>query len=330
MKTIARAFIVLATVALVAYAFPAAAQPAATKVPRIAYVWLANAGPSAPYADSFRTRMAELGWIEGKNIQVSYVDAGGSPAKLDEIMEGLVRDKVDLIVAMCTPEAKSAKKFTTTIPIVMAATGDPVAAGLVESLAHPGGNVTGVSMMSLPLSAKRVELLKQAFPKLTQTTVLWNPARPDNVGEVKTMQEAATKLGLKFQSDEARSRDELAVKLDAIGWDGTQSLLNAGDPLLGSEARIIAERASKLKIPALFEDRFFVESGGLMSYGANLRKLHARAADYADKILKGAKPGDLPIEQPTQFELVINKRTAKAMGITIPNVVLLQASEVIE
>ena len=144
------------------------------------------------------------------------------------------------------------------------------------------------------------------------------------------MQEAAAKLGLKFQSDEVRTRDELAVKLDAIGWDGTQSLLNSGDSLVSGESRAIAERANRLKIPALFEDRYFVEMGGLMSYGPNYRKLHRRAADYVDKILKGAKPGDLPIEQPTNFELVINKRTAKALGVTIPNTVLLQADELLE
>jgi putative ABC transport system substrate-binding protein len=329
MRIAARAMMVIVAFALSASSLPAAAQPA-SRVPRIAYVWLFGQGPSAPYADAFRERMSELGYVEGKTIQSEYIDAGGSGARLDTIMEGLVRDKVDIIVAMCTPEALSAKKFTTTIPVIMAATGDPVKAGLVTSMAHPGGNITGVSAMSLQLSAKRVDLLKQAFPKLTQTTVLWNPARPDNTPEVKAMQEAAAQLGLKFQSDEIRSRDELAVKLEAIGWDGTQSLLNSGDPLLGSEARTIAERAAKLKIPALFEDRYFVEMGGLMSYGPNFRNMHRRAADYVDKILRGAKPGDLAIEQPTKFELVINKRTAKALGMTIPTTVLLQADEVIE
>jgi putative ABC transport system substrate-binding protein len=329
MRILSRALAALAAFALLGASFTTAAQTA-TKVPRIAYVWLFGQGPSAPYADAFRERMSELGYVEGKTIQSEYIDAGGSGAKLDAIMEGLVRDKVDIIVAMCTPEALSAKKFTTTIPVIMAATGDPVKAGLVTSMAHPGGNITGVSAMSLQLSAKRVDLLKQAFPTLTQTTVLWNPARPDNTPEVKAMQEAAALLGLKFQSDEIRSRDELAVKLEAIGWDGTQSLLNSGDPLLGSEARTIAERASKLKIPALFEDRYFVEMGGLMSYGPNFRKMHRRAADYVDKVLKGAKPGDLPIEQPTNFELVINKRAARALGVTIPTKVLLQADEVIE
>jgi len=329
MRIRSRVFAAVAAFALLAASFPAATQTA-TKPPRIAYVWLFSQGPSAPYADAFRERMSELGYVEGKTIQSEYIDAGGSGAKLDGIMEGLVRDKVDIIVAMCTPEALSAKKFTTTIPIIMAATGDPVKAGLVTNMAHPGGNITGVSAMSLPLSAKRVDLLKQAFPKLTQTTVLWNPSRPDNTPEVKTMQEAAAKLGLKFQSDEVRTRDELAIKLDAIGWDGTQSLLNSGDSLVSGESRAIAERANRLKIPALFEDRYYVEMGGLMSYGPNYRKLHRRAADYVDKILKGAKPGDLPIEQPTNFELVINKRAAKALGVTIPNSVLLQADEVIE
>jgi len=329
MRILSRAFAAIAAFGLLVASFPAAAQQA-TKIPRIAYVWLFDMGPSAPYGDAFRGRMSELGWVEGKTIHAEYFGAGGSPAKLDAIMEGLVRDKVDVIVAMCTPEALSAKKFTSTIPIIVAATGDPVKAGLVTSMAQPGGNITGVSAMSLSLSAKRLDLLKQAFPKLTQTTVLWNPARPDNAPEVKAMQEAAARLGIKFQSDEVRSRDELAVKLDAIGWDGTQSLLNSGDSLLGSETRVIAERAAKLKIPALFEDRYYVEMGGLMSYGPNYRKLHQRAADYVDKILKGAKPGDLAIEQPTKFELVINKKAAKALGVTIPNTVLLQADEVIE
>ena len=329
MQTAVRVLIAIVTIALTMASSLAPAQQA-TKIPRIAYVWMFGQGPSAPYADAYRERMAELGYVEGKTMQSEYIDAGGSGPKLDAIMERLVRDKVDIIVAMCTPEALSAKKFTTTIPIVVAATGDPVKAGLAQSMSHPGGNVTGVSAMSLPLSAKRVDLLKQTFPKLTQTTVLWNPSRPDNTPEVKTMQEAAARVGLKFQSDEVRSRDELNVKLDAIGWDGTQSLLNSGDSLLASEARVIAERANKLKIPALFEDRYFVEMGGLMSYGPDMRQLHRRAADYVDKILKGAKPGDLAIEQPTKFELVISKKAAKALGVTIPATVLLQADEVIE
>jgi len=329
MRVLVRAFAAIAAFAFLTASFPAAAQTA-TKVPRIAYVWLFSEGPSAPYQNAFRDRLTELGWVEGKTIQSEYLSADGSVPRLDAIMAGLVRDKVDIIVTMCTPETLSARRFTTTIPIVMAASGDPVKAGLVQSLAHPGGNVTGVSAMSLPLSAKRVDFLKQVFPKLTQTTVLWNPQRPDNGPEVKTMQEAATHLGLKFQSEEVRTSDELAIKLDAIGWDGTQSLLNSGDSLVAGSAHIIAERAAKMKIPAVYDDRIYVEMGGLMSYGPNMRNMHQRAAVYVDKILKGAKPGDLAIEQPTKFELVINKKTAKALGVTIPTKVLLQADEVIE
>src|SRR5258708_11518742 len=198
MRIALRAVVAIVVLALGVVSVPAPAQPA-SKMPHIAYVWLASVGPSAPYAEAFRERMSELGWVEGKNYQAEYRDAGGSGAKLDAIMEELVRDKVDIIVAMCTPEALSAKKFTTTIPIIMTATGDPVKAGLVQSMAHPGGNITGVSAMSLPLSAKRVDLLKQAFPKLTQTTVLWNPARPDNTPEAAVLEEAAAQLGLQFQ-----------------------------------------------------------------------------------------------------------------------------------
>ena len=323
------AIVATAALALSAANITTAAQPAG-KVPHIAYVWLFNQGPSAPYAENFRERMSELGWVDGRNIKIEYLDARGSDDGLDAIMQELVRNKVDVIVAMCTPEAASAKKFTTTIPIVMASTGDPVKAGLVQSLSHPGGNITGLSAMSPPLSAKRVGLLKETFPKLTQITALWNPGRPDNVPEIKAMQEAAALLGIKFQSDEVRTRDELAIQLDAIGWDGTQSLLDASDPLIGSETRTIAERAAKLKLPTISGDRSYVVAGGLMSYGPDYRKLHRRAADYVDKILKGAKPGDLPIEQPTNFELVINKKAAIALGVTIPYSVLIRADEVIE
>lgn len=244
-------------------------------------------------------------------------------------MRQLVRDKVDLIVATCTPEAKAASAVTKTIPIIMTSTGDPVKAGLVQSFARPGGNITGTSTMSLTLSSKRVALLKEAFPAVSRMTVLWNPDRPDNAAELEVMQAAAIKLGLKLRSAQVRTLAELDTELDAIGWDGTQALLNAGDNLVSGSVRQIVARTAKLKMPALFEDRIYVEAGGLMSYGPDLRKLHRRAAEYVDKILKGARPGDLPIEQPTHFELVINRKAADALGIAIPRSVLLQADEVI-
>src|SRR3990172_4102843 len=317
-----RVSIALGTVVLFAVAMSAAAQTT-SKLPRVAYVWLFSDGPSAPYPESFRERMAQLGWIDGRNFVMERHDAHGVAAELDAIMKQLVESKVDVILAMCTPEALSAMKFTSTIPIIVAATGDAVKAGLIQSMARPGGNVTGLSAMSLPLSTKRVALLKEAFPKLKQATVLWNSARPDNAEEVKTMQEAGKRLGIKVQSREVRTRVELATQLDSMSWDGTQSILNAGDSLVSAERRAIVNRAAQLRLPALYEDRIFVEAGGLMSYGPNMRLMHRRAADYVDKVLKGAKPNDLPFEQPTKFELVLNQKAAKALGVTFPRIVLL-------
>lgn len=319
---------VLATSAAALVGLPTAAWPQApARVARVAYVWMFGSGPSAPYPDAFRARLREIGWQEGRDIEVAFHDARGSPDELARIMEAVVRSKVDVILAVCTPEARAARRATTTIPIVMAAKGDPVAAGLVASLARPGGNVTGVSTLSLSLSAKRVALLKEAFPRLVQATVLWNPDRPDNVPEVQAMRDAATRLGLRTRSAVVRTREELAREIDAIGWDGTQAVLNAGDSLVTAQARDIVARCAQLKLPAMYEDRIFVDAGGLMSYGPDLRRMHGRAADYVDRILKGARPEELPIEQPTRFELVLNLRAAAAMGATVPPAILLQADD---
>ena len=328
MKIALRAIFVLATFALVAASPGAAAQPA-PKLPRVAYVWLNSEGPAGPYSESFRERMGQLGWIDGKTYLLEHRDAHGNPTELDAIMDALVQSKVDVIVAMCTPEGLAAKKFTSTIPIVLAATGDPVAAGLAQSVARPGGNVTGVSGLELELSAKRVGLLKEMVPTLTQATVLWNPARPENRLEVKVMQDAGAQLGVKVRSTEVRSRDELATQLDAIDWDGKQAILTLGDAILASQRRAIVDRAANLRVPAIYEDRIYVEAGGLISYGPNVRDMHRRAADYVDKILKGAKPADLPFEQTSKFQMVVNQKTAKALGVTIPRAILLQADEVI-
>jgi putative ABC transport system substrate-binding protein len=212
----------------------------------------------------------------------------------------------------------------------MAATGDPVAAGLVANLAKPGGNVTGVSAMLLDLSAKRLEILHDAFPKVSRGTVIWNPSRPDNVPEVKAMQAAANALGIRLDSQEVRTPTELSDALDMLPTTGTQAIFNTGDPLLSNQEKKIIAFATKYRLPSIFENRDFVDQGGLMSFGPNFPALHRRAADYVDKILKGAKPGDLPIEQPTKFELVINMKTAKALGFSIPQSLLLRADEVIQ
>ena len=298
-------------------------------VPRVAYVWIFTEGPSAPHADAFRDRLRELGWVDGKTVSLELHDAQGSPEKLDAIMRGIADSKVDVIVTACTPEAKAAVKATQTIPIVMAATGDPVAAGLATSFAKPGGNVTGVSGMWLELSAKRLALLKEAFPKLTNATVLWNPVRPDNKPEVAAMQTAARTLNVRLESQEVRTPQEMSDVLDLMSAE-TQAILNAGDTLLTTEGSKIIAFAAKRRIPTLLEDREFVKKGALMSFGPNVPELHARAAEYVDKILRGAKPGDLPIWQPSRFELVINMKTAKALGFTIPQPLLVRADEVIQ
>jgi putative ABC transport system substrate-binding protein len=299
-------------------------------VPRIAYVWIYKEGPSAPYVEAFRGRLRELGWIEGQNIIVETYDADGNQEKLAAIMRGLVDSRIDVIVTACTPEAKAAVKVTNTIPIVMAATGDPVAAGLVASFSRPGGNVTGVSAMLLDLSAKRLELLKEAFPNVSVATVLWNPGRPDNKPEVSAMQVAAKSLGVRLESQEVRTPQELADSLELLPTTGTQAILNAGDTLLSNQSGKVIAFAAARRLPTLFESRLFVDEGGLMSYGPNFPALHRRSADYVDKILRGAKPGDLAIEQPTKFELVINMKTAKALGFTIPRSLLARADDVIQ
>jgi putative tryptophan/tyrosine transport system substrate-binding protein len=299
------------------------------KIPRIAYVYLYELGPSAPYVDDFRKGMRELGWIEGKNIVIEYRNAGANPEKLAAIMRELVDSKIDVIVGACTPEAKAAKKVTSTIPIVFAATGDPVKAGIVASLGRPGGNATGLAVQLFELSGKRIELLKEVSPGLTRATVLWNPVRPDNAPEVSALQEAGRKLGLTIESQQVRSGDEMDVAFDAILKDKNQGLTETGDPMMAAQARRVIDFANSARLPAIYDERGYADAGGLMSYGPDIPAQHRRAAYYVDKILKGAKPADLPVEQPTKFELVVNLKTAKAIGVTIPQSVLLRADDVI-
>jgi putative ABC transport system substrate-binding protein len=305
----------------------AQARPA---LPRVAYVFIFKWGPSAPFEEAFRERLAELGWVPGKNFQFEVRDAQGSPEKLAAIMQELVTTGVDVIVGACTPEGRAAAKLTSTIPIVMAATGDPVKAGLADSLAHPGRNVTGVSAMLLELSAKRLELLKEAFPAVVKATVIWNPERPDNAPEVAAMQVAATRLGVVLESRQVRSPGEMRDLLDVMSPGSTQAILNAGDTLLSSQAPVLVNYCNKLGLPSLFENREYPDAGALMSYGPNFPALHRRAADYVDKILRGTKPANMPFEQPTRFELVINLKTAKALGFALPNSLLLRADALIE
>lgn len=317
----------LGTLAALLAAQSATSQP---RVPRIADVYLFKEGPTAPFVEAFRGRMNELGWVDGKNVRIEPRDAQGSQERLTAIMRELVDAQVDVIVAMCTPEAKVAVRMTSTIPIVMAATGDPVAAKLVASMARPGANVTGVSAMSVELSAKRLQLLKDTFPAVTRATIVWNPERPDNIAEVDAMLAAAEQLGVKVDSRKVHVASELTAALEAMPAVPNQSLLNVGDPMIGGQVAAIVAFAASRRMPALFEERSFADAGGLMSYGPNFAQQHRRAAEYVDRILKGAKPADLPIEQPTKFEFVVNLKTARALGFTIPQSVLLRADDVIQ
>jgi putative ABC transport system substrate-binding protein len=297
---------------------------------RVAYVWMFKTGPSAPYSKPFKARLEELGWKHGQNLRFEEYDANGDPKRLASIMEDLSRTKVDVIVAMCTPEAAAARKATSTIPIVVTSAGDLRAAGLVASYQRPGGNITGMSAILDELSAKRVELLKTSFPRVKVATILWNPQRPDNAVEVATIQATARKLGMEVRSVQVRTREELGTALEMLEVDGTQALLNTGDTLLSSSIAQLVAREKQLKLPAVWGERGFPENGGLMSYGPDNVELQRGAAEYADRILRGEKPADLPIRQPTRFELVVNQKAARERDWKLPTSVMVMADEVID
>jgi putative ABC transport system substrate-binding protein len=320
----------LALLAGLVFALAAAGVQAQGRVVRVAYVWLFDAGPSAPYSQPFRARLGELGWKEGKNLRFEEYDAKNDFKRLDSIMEELVRSKVDVIVAMCTPEAKAALKVTTTIPIVVTAAGDLRAAGLVTNFARPGGNVTGTSFMLDVGSTKRVELLRAAFPRLKVATVLWNPVRPDSAVEFAAMEAAAKGMGMELRSVQVRTLEELSTALEMLEVDGTQALLNSGDPMLSREIPRIIRRAAQLRIPALWTERIYPLRGGLMSWGPDMNEEARRAAEYVDRILRGEKAGDLPIQQPKRFEFVVNRKAAREQGWELPPAVMVLADEVVE
>jgi ABC-type uncharacterized transport system substrate-binding protein len=276
--------------------------------------------------------LRELGYIDGKNIAIEYRHAEGKLDRLPELAAELVRLKVDIIVAAGGPNiVRPAKNATKTIPIVMVDAGrDPVDAGLIESLARPGGNVTGITLLVGELAGKRLELFKEAVPKVARVAVLYNPATPLNVHEVKeVLPVAAGAIGLTIQPWEVRSADDLDKVFAAISRWRPDGLFVPGSPLLGVNRPRIVGFALKSRLPSMYQSRNFVDAGGLMSYGADLADSYRRVATYVDRILKGAKPADLPVEQPTKFELVINLKTAKQIRITIPQKVLARADKVI-
>jgi putative tryptophan/tyrosine transport system substrate-binding protein len=278
----------------------------------------------------FPDALRELGWIEGKNVAFERRYADNCLERLPELAAELVRLDVDVIVAIGTLAPLAAKQATTKIPIVMAAAGDPVASGLVPSLARPGGNVTGMSLMAPDLGGKRLELLKEVLPRLSRVAVLWNAANPYAALLFKETQAAGRALGIEVQSLEVRGPDDFDSAFEAARRQRPDALITVEDPLTGTHRKLMADFAARQQFPALYGVREFVTAGGFISYGASLPDLTRRAAAYVDKIFKGAKPADLPVQQPTKFELVINLKTARALGLDVPPTLLARADEVIE
>jgi putative ABC transport system substrate-binding protein len=305
-----------------------AQQPA--KVPQIGF--LASRSPSSfsSETEAFRQGLRELGYVEGQNIGIEYRYAEGKTDRFADLATELVRLKVDVIVTSSTPGVLAAKKASSTIPIVFGAINDPVASGLVASLARPGGNITGLTNLSPDLDGKRLELLKESFPKVIITRVgyLWNPDAP-GTGWTR-MQAAASGLGLQLQPLEARSADDFDSAFEAALRERVNALITLPNPLTNTHHKRIVDFATKSRLPAIYPNRVYVDAGGLMSYAPDLNANYRRAAIFVDKILKGTKPADIPVEQPTKFEFVINLKTAKQIGLTIPPNVLARADKVIK
>jgi putative ABC transport system substrate-binding protein len=307
----------------------AALAQQAGKVYRIGFVW--DTPAVWPHAlEAFRQGLRDLGWIEGRNIIIEYRWAEGRFDRLGGLMEELVQLKVDLIVAPTSIYTGAAKRATSTIPIVFVSHADPIGSGHVASLARPGANATGLTIIMSETMAKSLELLKATIPGLTRVAVIWDPATPSHVPGVKALEAVVGTLGLRLQALAVRGATEFDTAFSAIVRERAGAVLVLSTPLFMGEAKQLAELALTHKVPTMFGPREHVEAGGLLSYGPDRADLYRRAAAYVDKILKGANPANLPVQQATKFELVINLKTAKALGLTIPQAVLLRADEVIQ
>jgi putative tryptophan/tyrosine transport system substrate-binding protein len=304
-------------------------QPA--KIPWIGYLTLAGpARGDLELEEAFRQGMRELGYYEGQNLLIETRYAAGQVDRLPDLAAELVGLPVDLIFAPNTPATLAAKQATATIPVVMAVSADPIGSGFINSLARPGGNVTGTTQIGPELSAKRLELLREMVPGAARVAVLWNPADIASRRQWIETQVAAVTLGMELRSVEGVDSKPLDPALDGAMTDDVGALLSLSDRTVFTNRERIAEFTVKRRLPAMYTVRDFVDAGGLMSYGPSFLGLYRRAAYYVDRILKGAQPADLPVEQPMTFDFVINLRTAQALGLTIPHHVLLQATEVIQ
>jgi putative tryptophan/tyrosine transport system substrate-binding protein len=303
-----------------------AQQP--TKIARIGYLSPGDPVSRVYRIEAFRQGLKELGYIEGKNIIIEYRFAEARSERLPELARDLVRLKVDIIFAGGGPATEAAKNATQMIPIVTSSQ-DPVRSGLVAGLPRPGGNITGLANLTSELVGKRLELLKEVIPQLSRVAVLWTPSTPESTTWRRT-EVAAQSLGVQLQAAEVRERDDLEPAFTAIKRERAEALFMIRSPIVNDLAKRIANLAANSRLPAIYDEKRFPQLGGLMSYGTDLADVDRRAAIYIDKILKGAKPADLPIERPTKFELVINLGTAKALGVKIPAHLLMEAERVIE
>jgi putative tryptophan/tyrosine transport system substrate-binding protein len=304
-----------------------AQQP--TKVYRIGFLAL-GIGPSTPMAEAFRERIREHGYVEARNVALDYRFAQGQADRLDSMAAELIDRRVDVIVTESTPAAVAAKRATSTIPIVMAVGSDPVAAGLVASLSRPGGNVTGITNIPSQLMGKRLELLKQIAPTAAIVGVVWNSSNSTARSYLKETVTAATALGLQLAIAEARGPSDLDAAFAALIRGRAAALINLPDGMIWNNRKRLVDFALSHGIPSVFDAREFAEVGGLVAYGPSLVTMFRRSADYVDKVLRGADAANLPIELPTKFELSINLKTAKRLGISMPETILVQADEVIE
>jgi putative tryptophan/tyrosine transport system substrate-binding protein len=323
-----RKFITLLGGAAAAWPLAARAQQSG-KLRTIGFMGQSTRSAASEWVAAFVQRLRELGWIEGRNIAIEYRWAEGREERFAGIAAEFVRLKVDVIVTSGTPQVLAAKQATSVIPIVFASSGDPVAGGLVASLARPGGNATGLSTLVPDLAGKRIELLREVVPGLGRLAILGNVGNPISVLELDAVDTAAGTLGLKVQRLEIRRTQDIASAVDALKGHA-DALYVCIDALVNANRIRINTSALGVRLPTMHGSRDYVEAGGLMSYGPNYPDLFRRTGDYVDKILHGEKPGDIPVEQPTKFDLVVNLTTAKALGIAIPETVLLRADEVIE
>ena len=319
---------IIACVLVLAGAVAQAQQP--TKVTSIGYLGAASLSANAARHEAFRQGLRELSYVEGKNIVIEWRSAEGKSDRLPALAAELVRLKVDVIVTTGGLPTRAAKEATSTIPIVMTQDTDPVANGFVASLARPGGNITGLSTLAPELSGKRLEILREVVPKLSRVAVLGTSTGPGYAQVLREIEPAAKAFGVKLQYLDVLDSKDIETAFRAASKGRADGVLTLQSPILVSQRAQLAELAVKNRLPAMHYDSRYVEAGGLMAYGVNIFDLDRRAATYVDKILKGRKPADLPVEQPTKFELVINLKTAKAFGLTIPPRLVERADEVIK